>query len=58
MTNQTITIFLIGAHLLAVVCIINGAKQWRLVEVGFEDGSFLNGKRVDPVDYVPISRIN
>lgn len=51
MTNQTITSFSTGAHLQAVECIINGAKQWRRVAVGFEDESFLDEETVNPVEY-------
>lgn len=52
MKTKNQTIFSTGVHLQTVKCVVNGKKQWRWVAVGFEDDSFLNGKAINPIEYV------
>lgn len=48
--NKT-TIFSTGVFLESVECLIDNKKQWRWVAVGFEDDSFMNGGRINPIEY-------
>lgn len=44
-------IFATGVKLEAIEVEINGVRQWRWIATGFEDDTFIDGKRIDVFTY-------